>query len=220
MVKLGENRMKRFLMAGAGLVGMLWLGSCATMSAEQCQVGDWEGRGFADGGGGLTMGGRGGRANGCGGHGIAPDAAAYAAGREDGLLRYCTVEGGFEAGRRGNRYAGVCPGRLEADFLPAYRDGEIVHEAESALSSAQSALDSARNRAADRDEKLAAKERELRQDGLTDQQRDQIRDRIREVREELNEARRDMRTAEYDLRRAKRDVDDVRYRFSSRYGHW
>jgi len=207
-------------MAGAALAGVFWLGSCATMNAEQCQAGDWEGRGFADGAEGLSMTRLDEHAKACAEHGIAPDAAAYAAGREDGLLRYCTIEGGFDAGRRGNSYAGVCPGRLEADFMPAYRDGQTVHEAESALSSAQSALDSARNRAADRDEKLAAKERELRQDGLTDQQRDQIRDRIREVRDELNAARRDMRTAEYDMRQAQRDVDDVRYRFSSRYGHW
>lgn len=212
--------MMRGTMAVVALVGALSLGSCETMNAEQCLAGDWGGRGFADGAEGLAMSRLDDHAKACAEHGVAPDARAYAAGREEGLSRYCTVEGGFEAGRRGNSYAGVCPARAEVDFLPAHRDGEIVHAAESALSSAVSALESARNRASDRDEKLAAKERELRQEGLTDQQREQIHARIREVRDELRDARRDIRDAEHDLEFAEREAEDVRYRFEARYGRW
>ena len=118
----------RLLIIAAAIGGAaLALASCETMSAEQCMAGDWSGQGYADGQSGLTMSRLDDHAEACAKHGVTPDAAAYAAGRRQGLVYYCTPAKGFEVGRTGSGYAGVCPAELEADFTYAYRDGQIVH---------------------------------------------------------------------------------------------
>lgn len=213
--------MLRLVIAGAAIgLGAVLLSSCATMSEDQCMAGDWGGQGLKDGAEGLLMSRLEDHAKACAKVGVVPDERAYFSAREDGLRRYCTVEGGFEFGRRGSEYRGVCPAELEESFLPAYRDGQIVYTAESALSTAESNVSSAEGRLSDRQDKLADKERELGQDGLTDAQREQIRNRIREVRDEIRDARRDLRSAENDLEYARSQAEDVRYRFRDIYGYW
>lgn len=212
--------MKRLLIAAAVIAGAAGLGSCATMSEDQCLAGAWGEVGYADGAAGYSASRLSEHAEACAKHGVVPDEAAYYSARNDGLRRYCTPAGGFLAGRTGRGYAGVCPADLERAFMPAFRDGEIVHAAEAELSSAQSALSSARSTIDDGQNKIEAKERELRQEGLTDDQKAQIRNRIREVRREVDEARRDERRAEEALRDAEWRARDVRYRFSDIYGAW
>ena len=62
--------------------------------------------------------------------------------------------------------------------------------------------------------------RELRQEGLTDEQRQRIRERIREVRGEIQDARRDARRAEEELRYAEIEARAVRAAIGGRYGVW
>ena len=212
--------MKYLIIAAAAAGALFGLASCATMSAEQCQAGDWSGQGFADGASGLSMSRLSEHAEACAKHGIAPDSAAYAAGRDQGLVRYCTPANGFHAGRTGSGYGGVCPSWLEADFMPAYRDGQIVHGFEQTLTNARSRVDSLRSELEDLDDKLTAKQTELRTEGLTDAQRDQIRNRIQEVRRERTDRERDWRRAQEAVDEAERDVRDVRWRFRSEYGNW
>lgn len=212
--------MRLLIIAAAAGGAALALGSCATMSAEQCMAGDWSGRGYADGQQGLTMSRLDDYAAACAEHGVAPDPAAYAAGRRQGLVQYCTPSRGFEAGRSGSGYAGVCPSELEADFLPAYRDGQIVHEVEQALSNARSRVDSLGGRLEELDDKIVAKQSELRAEGLTDDERERVRARIQEIRRERADTERDWRRAQDEVDDAERDVRDVRWRFRSEYGGW
>ena len=198
--------MRLLITAAAAAGAALALGSCATMSAEQCMAGDWSGQGYADGQSGLTMSRLDEHAEACAEHGVAPDAAAYAAGRRQGLVHYCTPYKGFEVGRTGSGYAGVCPSDLEADFMPAYRDGQIVHEVEQALANARGRVDSLGDRLEELDDKITAKQAEARAEGLTEQQREQIRNRIQEIRRERADT--------------ERDVRDVRWRFRDQYGSW
>lgn len=196
------------------------LGSCATMSAEECAAGDWSGRGFSDGAAGYAQSRLGEHAEACSKHGIAPDDDAYRAGWAQGVLRYCTLPNGFAQGRSGSAYNGVCPAGLEADFLPAYQDGQVVYTAEQALSNARSSVDSLGGRLEELDDKIDAKQRELRAEGLTDEQRDQIRTRIQEIRREREDTQRDWRRAQRELDDADRNARDVRYRFQRQYGAW
>ncbi|MNV74617.1 hypothetical protein D3C71_1678540 [compost metagenome] len=145
---------------------------------------------------------------------------AYLSARDDGLRTYCTWESGFRQGRQGNSYGGVCSLAEERDFLPAYQDGQRIYIVEQAVTSAESALNSAITRINDREDKLEAKQRELRQDGLTDEQRQRIRERIREVRGELQDARRDARQAEEALRYAEIEARAVIGAIGGRYGVW
>ena len=123
-------------------------------------------------------------------------------------------------GREGSSYADVCPPQLEADFLPAYRDGQIVYAAEQALSSAQSSVSSLGSRAEALDEKIRAKREEMRASGLTDEERARIRDRIGEIRREREGGLLDWRRAQDDVDEAERRVRDVYYRFADQYGRW
>ena len=212
--------MRLLITAAAAAGAALALGSCATMSAEQCMAGDWSGQGYADGQSGLTMSRLDEHAEACAEHGVAPDAAAYAAGRRQGLVHYCTPYKGFEVGRTGSGYAGVCPSDLEADFMPAYRDGQIVHEVEQALANARGRVDSLGDRLEELDDKITAKQAEARAEGLTEQQREQIRTRIQEIRRERADTERDWRRAQDAIDDAERDVRDVRWRFRDQYGNW
>ena len=212
--------MRLLITAAAAAGAALALGSCATMSAEQCMAGDWSGQGYADGQSGLTMSRLDEHAEACAEHGVAPDAAAYAAGRRQGLVHYCTPYKGFEVGRTGSGYAGVCPSDLEADFMPAYRDGQIVHEVEQALANARGRVDSLGDRLEELDDKITAKQAEARAEGLTEQQREQIRNRIQEIRRERADTERDWRRAQDEIDDAERDVRDGRWRFRDQYGSW
>ncbi|NJC41537.1 hypothetical protein GGQ87_001795 [Brevundimonas alba] len=212
--------MKYLIIAAAAGGAALALGSCATMSEEQCMAGDWSGQGYVDGQSGYTMSRLDEHAEACAKHGIAPDATAYAAGRRQGLVYYCTPAKGFEVGRTGSGYGGVCPSELEADFMPAYRDGQIVHEVEAALAAARSRVDGLGARLQELDEKIVAKQAEARADGLTDEQREQIRNRIAEIRRERADTEREWRRGQDEIDDAERDVRDVRWRFRDQYGSW
>ena len=212
--------MRLLLIAAAAGGAALALGSCATMSAEQCMAGDWAGQGYIDGQSGLTMSRLDEHAEACAKHGVSPDAAAYADGRRQGLVHYCTPDKGFEVGRSGSGYAGVCPAELEADFTYGYRDGQVVHEVEQALSNARGRVSSLGDRLEELDDKITAKQAEARAEGLTEAQREQVRNRIAEIRRERADTERDWRRAQDEIDDAERDVRDVRWRFRDQYGSW
>lgn len=201
------------VLAGAAVA----LGSCATMSEEQCLAGDWVGQGFNDGAAGYAMSRLGEHAEACGKHGVVPDDAAYRSGWSEGVLRYCTVANGFRVGAEGGGYAGVCPSDVERDFLIAYEDGRTIHLAEQAVDEARSRIDSTAARLEELDDKIAAKQRELRAEGLTDEERDAIRNRIREIRREREDTEREWRRAQRELDDAEDRARDVRWRIESRY---
>lgn len=212
--------MKNWIIAAAAAGAVLTLGSCATMSEEQCLAGDWSGQGYADGASGLTMSRLGEHAEACMKHGVAPDDAAYRSGWSQGVVSYCTRDRGFEAGRTGSSYAGICPADLEEDFLPAYRDGQIVYRAEVAVNDARSQVDSLGNRLEELDDKITAKQAEARAEGLTEEQRERIRDRIQEIRRERADTERDWRRAQDAIDDAEAELRDVRWRLRNEYGTW
>jgi hypothetical protein len=106
---------------------LLALAGCATLSEKECR-GDWEAIGRADGARGLPADELERHRTACGKHDITPDAAAWRAGREQGLVTFCTPRGGYLAGRGGETYRDVCPAAKEAAFLAAHRRGREVAE--------------------------------------------------------------------------------------------
>lgn len=212
--------MKTLITAAAVTAAALLLGSCETMSKDQCLAGAWGEQGYKDGSNGLPMSRLDDHAKACAEYGVAPEQTAYRSAREDGLTRYCTVARGFQAGREGSEYYGVCTPQQETDFLPAYHDGQAVYSAEAAVSSARSSVESLGGRLSELDDKITAKQAEVRQDGLTDEQRDVIRNRIQEIRRERADTERDWRRAQSEVDDAERRARDVRWRFQSVYGAW
>lgn len=208
--------MKRLVIAG-GLAAAALLGSCTTMSKDECLAGAWGEKGYADGTAGYPITRLDDHAQACAKYQATPNPAAYESAREDGLRTYCTVERGWSEGRSGNTYYGVCRPEEEATFLPAYRDGLQLHAVEAAVEGAESALTSAQARIEDREDKLEAKQRELGGEDLSDEQKERIRDRIKEVRGEIRDARRAARQAREALDRAELNFDRVRREMIGRY---
>ena len=211
--------MKLLLLAAAGGV-TLALVSCATISKDQCLAGAWGEVGYRDGSEGKPMSALDDHEKACAEYGVVPDVVAYRSARADGLNGYCRWQRGFQEGRQGDTYYGVCTPAQEADFLPAYHDGQMVYAAEQALTNARSSVDSLGSRLEDLDDKIVAKQAEVRAAGLTDEQRDQIRNRIREIRRERADTEREWRRAQDAIDDAERDVRNVRRRFQGAYGGW
>ena len=109
------------------------LGGCAGMSEQACLVSDWRTVGFEDGTAGLPQSRIGTYRQACSKHGVSPSLDAYLAGHDEGVQLYCRPARGFEAGRSGATYHGVCPVDLEADFVAEYNAGLHLYELESAV---------------------------------------------------------------------------------------
>ncbi len=86
------------LILGIGLVG---LGGCASMSAEECAVADWREVGHSDAARGFNRDRIEDHRKACAEAGIAPDLDAYLAGFAQGLPLYCTRQRGFDIAASG-----------------------------------------------------------------------------------------------------------------------
>ncbi len=116
-------------------VVLVGLAGCAGMSEQACVSADWRTIGFEDGTLGRSVASIGSYRQQCGEHGVTPDLDAYRAGHAEGVLTYCRVSHGFEVGRSGATYQGVCPANMESGFLAEYNAGRHLYELESALRS-------------------------------------------------------------------------------------
>jgi len=125
----------RYLIILALAALLAGLNGCATMNEQACLSTDWRSVGFEDGVAGRSAGNIGSYRSACSKHGVTPDLAEYRAGHDEGVLLYCRANNGFEVGRRGGQYFGVCPADLEAPFLDAYADGRQLYELQATLRS-------------------------------------------------------------------------------------
>jgi len=164
------------------VAGVLALGGCASMSAEECLKADWYQKGVQDGRSGKTRHYLDEHVKACREVGVTPNTQQYMEGREEGLLRYCTPASGFEEGRRGHSYAQVCPADLEPAFLSRYRDGRRVYDAQQRVYTISS--------------RVNEKERAV---FMARDDKDKAR-----LRRELSELQRDLQRAQDDLASAKR----------------
>ena len=124
----------------AGALALLGSG-CATLSEGECHTADWYQLGRVDGQRGYDLSRLYEHQEACAEFGIRPDAKAYYRGRQVGLASYCTRANGYEEGREGHRYRGVCPPKYEQRFLAAYRDGKLVHEVEEDIEDVERYID-------------------------------------------------------------------------------
>jgi hypothetical protein len=121
---LGAGRAAR--LAG-GVIVALALGGCATLSEEECQGGDWQAIGRADGAAGAPAEQFERHRKACARHGIEPQEPAWRAGHAAGLAEFCTPRGGYVAGRDSKGAKQLCVGApKEQEFLQALRRGEEI----------------------------------------------------------------------------------------------
>lgn len=205
-----------FAIAACGLLA----GSCASLSEEQCLAGDWNGIGYSDGANGYGTGRFGDHVKACEKHGVVPDQATWMTGRARGLTVYCQPGKGFQVGRTGGGYGGVCPASLEGPFLGGYNDGRLVWDAQQRFDRAQSEINDADRRAGEIETKMREAEARLADKATPDDEKKAIRERLKALRDDRYSAGEDRRLA-IDLRdRADRELSRLRDRFAGLYGGW
>ncbi|MGY0798141.1 DUF2799 domain-containing protein [Lysobacter sp. A286] len=154
----------------AALAIVAALSGCTTLSQGECLTGDWYAVGRNDGSRGMTTSRLFEHHKACAEYGARPDPVAYDAGREAGLLLYCTPYKGFTEGRDGHPYRNVCPLDTERDFMAGYRSGSIIHDAQEALDDVQREIKTRQFRIDDKDTSDKERARLLRE--LRDLHRD------------------------------------------------
>lgn len=116
----------RTLFLTVGAVALV--AACDTISEDQCQAGDWRSIGFADGAAGRAPDTINTHARTCANVGVVPDAAAWNAGRAEGLQQYCTPQNAYRIGRNGTSLAPYCPAGQREALNRANRTGIQYYE--------------------------------------------------------------------------------------------
>ncbi len=183
--------MVRISFAVPALAIVLSLGSCATLTEEQCQLADWSALGFLDGQKGYRHTRIGDHTKACAEHGLTSDTAAYLAGWRQGIVGYCTAQNGYDQGIDGKTYRNSCPGELAAPFKAAYRPARRFHDAEEEVQRLERATE----------ERLDLLQRLAGSEDPAD------RERLEDANQDLTRLRRELRWAKDELRATRRALD-------------
>jgi len=161
------------LLAGAGTALALTLtaGCASGPDKDECQTANWDTIGYEDGVRGHAADQIRVHRVACAKHQVAPDLAAYVAGRERGLLQYCQPRNGFRVGLNGWGYANVCPPTSEPAFVDAYREGREIHAARVDLRRTQSGMQAAEKGVVDAEMAMQIATAELLQPRLSTDRR-------------------------------------------------
>lgn len=172
------------------------LGSCATMSKEECVAADWRVVGETDGAAGYDPQSRfAAHAKSCEKAGVVPDQSLWYQGFQAGVVRYCTPLNGLQEGRAGKVYHNVCPPETSDGFLRGYRLGKAESDQRRTVQSLESRISQLEFRVSDLREKIVA--------GAVDEA--EAEREIRRQRREIHRLRFELRREELDLRAIERD---------------
>ncbi|MDD2816883.1 MAG: DUF2799 domain-containing protein [Thiotrichaceae bacterium] len=106
-----------------GLLSLLLLSGCATLSKDECLRGEWSTVGYQDGAQGYPAKQFYEHVAACREHGVMPRQDVYLKGREQGLKQYCTAALGLKEGQAIRSYQLVCPANTQPVFLQGYMQG-------------------------------------------------------------------------------------------------
>jgi len=100
----------RQLTLGLSVLGSIYLlAGCATLSKQECLVGDWQAIGYNDGVAGHYSDRLASHTEACAKANVTPNYQAWERGRKLGLQQYCTINNAYNIGRRGRQLNNVCP---------------------------------------------------------------------------------------------------------------
>lgn len=187
------------------------LSACGTvMSENDCASADWRVLGEQDGDQGLSFEQFGKRAEACAKFGLNADQAAYDAGRSAGLSRYCTPEGGFYAGRNGEKYRGVCLPQDEEIFLSEFELGLELYKRETAYAKAIKNYEDAVQSLEQHRKDIRSARNRSRDDNLSNEDRETARRDVEYHGREIDALEYDLPLLEADIDRAGSDLDDYK----------
>ena len=109
------------------------LSACATLSKQECRVGDWQVIGYNDGIAGYAADRLASHTKACAKVNITPNYQLWERGRELGLKQYCTVTNAYNVGRRGRELNNVCPITIVNTLQSANKKGLDYYALDSQL---------------------------------------------------------------------------------------
>lgn len=124
------------------LAGALALSSCATLSKEQCVMGNWQAIGYNDGVAGYSSERLASHTKACAKANISPDYQAWERGRQQGLKQYCTPSNAYAVGRKGQQLNSVCPSAMLPELRSSYTQGYNYYKLNAQLQADQQQLQS------------------------------------------------------------------------------
>jgi len=157
------------------------IGSCASLSKNQCLQANWYEIGNRDGSLGKPRSLFQSHYDACLEYGVHADRQAYYRGRAEGLQSYCTYDNGLAQGKLGKSYKQVCPPGLEADFLAGFEKGKRVHAYQSKVAALE-------NRCKSIERQIKSKEKKLYSSNTSDQERTALRNDLRVLDLQYREA--------------------------------
>ncbi|WP_373236034.1 DUF2799 domain-containing protein [Cohaesibacter celericrescens] len=116
------------------------LTGCASLTEDECAVGEWARIGANDAAQGLKASRLTDHKKACERYNIEPDQTTYMEGYRRGLVAYCTPTNGFNVGRNGYTYRTICPRDTETDFLSGYKRGTTLHNIETSIAQVRDSL--------------------------------------------------------------------------------
>jgi len=190
----GRSMLNKFLVGSILVIGAgVLLPSCASISEEECQAGNWADLGYRDGVNGKSRDRIADYVQTCGEYSTGVDRPAYLASYETGLTHYCTYDKGFERGQNGSSYNTVCGGPMAIDFRAGYDEGYIEYELRQKYKRYESDIVSKEERIRDIGYRIGNPEETLDE-----------KDRLTKNRKRL---RRELEDLRWDFRRFKREYD-------------
>ena len=166
-------------------------------------TGDWQGIGYSDGLQGEPETFLSEHQEACSEYNIRLNLELYLRGRDDGLETYCDAGNGYRLGRNGSEYSYVCPKRLEAAFLEAYKEGRGIYLQAQKVKRLEEEVKRQQKDIADLELKIRETEDRLVGDGLSSLERQRLLVLLREVEADRPSANHHLYRLEADLRRAK-----------------
>jgi hypothetical protein len=204
---------QRVLLALAGLLLALTLAGCATLSHEECVRGNWYQIGVNDGQQGHVLSRLDDHRRACRDTPAIIDEGAYRAGRDIGLLSYCTPVSGYRVGERGRSAPNVCPAETAPGFLHGHLLGEQVYDAEQEVAEAEQRLRNLERRLRDTQEEIDAAQQRVDAADNRDARRS-ARQNLWVLRNEADDVRADIRDAQFNVDITRQTLRDVRERTS------
>ncbi len=177
----------------------LSLTACSGMDQAECNAADWRTIGFEDGTAGRTQASIGEYRKACAEHGVTPDLAQYQEGYAEGVRNFCSESSGFNHGRRGGNYQGVCPRDLEPDFLAGYSLGRDHYVLSREVSTLNSRINSSKSRIRSLEDSIATKTLKVADDDTSGDERIELMLEIKNHTLEIGELKNRIRDYEDEL---------------------
>jgi hypothetical protein len=120
--------------------------ACASISKNECLLGDWYSLGVNDGKAGELSSKFREYQKDCADHGVTPDFKTYQQGHSQGLVFFCDFPHGEAWGRAGKDYNTACTGPMEPAFRSGFQQGQRWYKAKKVVDDIALAINDLQNR--------------------------------------------------------------------------